>query len=69
MDLVEETERVKTVLRSANLLHTSAVAEAAGLNVVTTGVILARLRRQGKAICFHPRRTNVLQEKLWMSVS
>jgi hypothetical protein len=65
MDLRKETERVRETMKGKGLLHTSAIATAAGLDVTTVGVILARFHRNGEVVRYLPRKTNALQEKLW----
>ena len=60
-----DEDRLKTALRHHSLLHTSAVAALANLDFNTASVLLARLYRRGEVIGYHPRKQNVLQEKLW----
>ena len=63
-NLESEKMRVLEAL-SYSLLHTSAVATAAGLDQMRTGMILARLYREGKVERYFPRKTNMKNEKLW----
>ena len=58
-------DRVLEALSPGDLIHTSAVAHRAGLDINVTGCILARLHRNGQVIRYFPRKSNVLNEKLW----
>ena len=62
-----DLDKILDALVNGDILHTSAVAERAGLNVNVTSFLLARLHRRGEVVRYFPRKSNLLNEKLWQS--
>jgi len=66
--VADEIAAIMSALHGGGLLHTSAIAEIIGKDTAATGAVLTRLYREGKVVRYHPRKSNVLHEKLWRNL-